>query len=319
MSEPMIEIHGLGVRYGRRRVLRDVSLEAAAGEVVALLGRNGEGKTSLMRCLLGQQRPSAGSCRLFGQGTWPRRPELMARLGFVPEEPDAPQDLSATGLGRFGERVHGEWDVSAYSARLERWGVPASTPFRSLSRGQKAQVMLSLALAHNPELLLLDDPTLGLDAVARRGVYEELVGELAERGLTVFLASHDLGGVESVATRVAVLRGGSIVLDENLETLKDRVRWLELQLEVSDDQLVLPAGSEADLDELAAAAEPLARSRHGRRLRLLAGAYDLDLHRRLESVLGAERVGASAASLEEIIVALDGIDRPPSTSADAER
>lgn len=309
MSEPVIEIRGLGVRYGRRRVLDDVGLEVDAGEVVALLGRNGEGKTSLVRCLLGQQKASAGSCRLFGHGTWPRRPELMRRLGFVPEEPDAPGSLSGAALGRFSERVHEAWDGAAYAARLERYGVPASTPFRSLSRGQKAQVMLSLALAHEPELLVLDDPTLGLDAVSRRGVYEEVVGELAERELTVFLASHDLAGVESIVTRVAVLRGGSIVLDEDLEALKHRVRWVELHLETGDgEDLILPAGSDADFDELVGAAAPLERTRHGRRLRLLAGAYGPELNRRLESVLGAGRVVVSPASLEEIVVALDGVD-----------
>jgi ABC-2 type transport system ATP-binding protein len=109
-------------------------------------------------------------------------------------------------------------------ARLQRFGVPADVPFGKLSRGQRGQVALGLALAPEPRLLILDDPTLGLDPVARRSVFEELIGDLADRGTTVFLTSHDLGGVEGIADRVGILQEGRLVLDEEVDTLKQRFR-----------------------------------------------------------------------------------------------
>ncbi|HVF62037.1 MAG TPA: ATP-binding cassette domain-containing protein [Thermoanaerobaculia bacterium] len=219
-----IELRDLGVRYGRRTALAEVSLAVPEREVCAVLGRNGAGKTSLVRCLLGQQRPSAGEVRLLGEDPWRARARLMDRVGVVPEVPDAPPGLSARELSTLLRRVHRRWDDAAVRARLERFDVPLGQPFGRLSRGQKTLVQLALALGHEPELLVLDDPTLGLDALARRAVLEELVGELADRGVTVLLTTHDLAGVERIANRVAVLRDGRLLLAEELEPLKERYR-----------------------------------------------------------------------------------------------
>ena len=109
-------------------------------------------------------------------------------------------------------------------ARLERTRVPVDVPFGQLSKGQKGAVMLALALGHAPELLVLDDPTLGLDVVARRMLYDELIGELADRGTTVLLTTHDLAGVEVLADRVGILNGAKLVVDESLDALKGRFR-----------------------------------------------------------------------------------------------
>jgi ABC-type multidrug transport system ATPase subunit len=188
--------------------------------VYALLGRNGVGKSSLLRCLLGQQRASTGVARLFGRDSWRSRQSLMERVGYVPEEPDAPPELNARELALFCGRLNVRWDQPAVLARLERFQVPLATAFRSLSKGQKGAVMLALALGHDPELLLLDDPTLGLDVVARRAVFGELIGELADRSTTVLLTTHDLAGVEGVADRVGILHGSRLVLDGELEALK---------------------------------------------------------------------------------------------------
>ena len=110
--------------------------------------------------------------------------------------------------------------------RLSRFDVPMDTPFARLSRGERGAVMLSLCLGHSPEVLILDDPTLGLDAVVRRALFEELIAELADRGTTVFITSHDLAGLEGLADRVAVLHQGRLVVDEPLDALKTRFRRL---------------------------------------------------------------------------------------------
>ena len=221
---PVLSVEGLHVRYGKRTALDDVSFSLPRGTVYALLGRNGAGKSSLVRCALGQQKPRAGQVRLFGDDVWRQRGELMQRVGVLPEEPDAPPSMTAAALIAFSASLYPGCDGTAMRARLERTRVPVNLPFGQLSKGQKGAVMLALALGHAPELLVLDDPTLGLDVVARRMLYDELIGELADRGTTVLLTTHDLAGVEVLADRVGILNGAKLVVDEPLDALKGRFR-----------------------------------------------------------------------------------------------
>ena len=221
-EEPVVSFAGVTVAYGRRIVAEGLDLDVPRGSVFALLGRNGAGKSSLVRCALGLERPGKGRALLFGRDSWRHRASLLRRVGFVPEEPGAPPASSARQLASFCRRLHPRWDGASFARRLEQFGVPADLRFDRLSRGQKGIVMLALALAPEPELLVLDDPTLGLDAFARRFVFEELVGELADRGTTVFLTSHDLAGIEGLADRAGFLSAGRLVTAGPLEELKQR-------------------------------------------------------------------------------------------------
>jgi ABC-2 type transport system ATP-binding protein len=219
-GEPVLAVEGLGVRYGRTSLLHDVSLAVPRGMVYALLGRNGAGKSSLVRCLLGQQKPTAGGARLFGRDAWAHRAWAMARVGVVPEEPDAPPEMTAAQIFAFAARVYTRWDASATRERLARFATPLDVPFARLSKGQKGAVMLTLALGHAPELLVLDDPTLGLDVIARDAVFGEVITDLADRGTTVFVTTHDLSAIERLADRIGILSGGRLALDEDVESLK---------------------------------------------------------------------------------------------------
>jgi len=222
--EPLLSLDGVSVRYGKTRVVDDVSIQLAPGVVFALLGRNGSGKSSLVRCLLGHQRPAAGQVRLFGRNAWSSRTQAMARIGVVPEDPDAPADMSVGALVSLCRGFYPSWDDGYVDALLDRNGIARGTAFGQLSKGQKGAVMLALALGHGPELLVLDDPTLGLDAVARRALYGEIIGALADRGTAVFITSHDLNGIEPLADRVAILDGHRLLLNEPLEEVKARYR-----------------------------------------------------------------------------------------------
>ena len=220
--EPVVKLDGLTVRYGKLTAVDDLSLEVPKGGVFALLGRNGSGKSSTVRCLLGQQRPTSGRTQILGFDSWKKRRRAMERVGVVPENPDVPPDTTADRVEKFMARVTPFWRSANYFDRLESLGVPRKQRFARLSKGQQRQLALALAMAGSPRLLVLDDPTLGLDAVARRKLYEELVGELADRGTTVFLTTHDLTGVEAIADQVGVLHGGSLLVDEKLDVLKAR-------------------------------------------------------------------------------------------------
>ncbi len=224
MSDSVLALESVSVRYGRHAVLDGVSLAVPRGAVFVLLGRNGVGKSSLVRCALGQQKPSTGRALLFGKDAWKTRQAAMARVGVVPEEPDAPPEMTARELSAFCKRLYPTWSDAAVEARLRRFAVPGDVPFGRLSKGQKTTVLLALCLGAGPELLVLDDPTLGLDVVARKALYDEVIEELAQRGVSVFVTTHDLAGIESLGSRVAILQGSRLVLDEDLDALRQRFR-----------------------------------------------------------------------------------------------
>jgi len=215
-----LEVQALAVRYGRTAVLEDVSLAVPRGTVAAVLGRNGSGKTSLLRCVLGHRPPSGGRIDLLGEDPWRSRTTVMERVGVVPEEPNAPPEMTVHQLSAFCARLHKQWDAEAVLGRTRRFDVPLDRPFGSLSKGQRGVVMLALALGHTPEVLLLDDPTLGLDVVARDSVFREVIGDLADRGTSVVVTTHDLRAIEGIAERVAILHGGRVVLEGEMERVK---------------------------------------------------------------------------------------------------
>ena len=224
----VVSVRGVTVRYGRNFAVDNVTFDVAPGAVYALLGRNGAGKSSLVRCIVGEQKPAAGSVTLFDSDVWTHRTSLMQRTGVVAEEGDAPPEMTVAAIERFCSRLYARWDSSSVVERLRRFGIDSGAKFRTLSKGQRKQVSLAMALAPSPELLILDDPTLGLDVVARRSLFEEVIGELADRGITILVTTHDLAGVETIATHVGVISAGRLVLDEDLETLKSRFRRVRM-------------------------------------------------------------------------------------------
>ena len=224
MSEYAIEVSNATIRYGRVLAVDRVSLAVPRGTVYALLGRNGAGKSSLVRCLLGQRQPQSGTIRVFGEDVWTHRTALMQHLGVVSEEADAPPEMTVDQLARFCSELYARWDQKEVDDRLKRFDVSRDSRFGALSKGQKKQVLLALALAISPDLLILDDPTLGLDVVARKSLFDEVIAELADRGITVFLTTHDLAGIETLADRVAIMKNGVLVLEEDLDALKARFR-----------------------------------------------------------------------------------------------
>jgi ABC-2 type transport system ATP-binding protein len=241
---------------------------------------------------LGQQKPAAGSVALFGEDSCSRRPALMQRIGVVTEDADAPPEMSVGSIARFCSRLYDKWDQDSVEVRLRTFGVPMTSRFGSLSKGQKKQVSLALALAIAPELLVLDDPTLGLDVVARKSLFEEVIGDLADRGTTIFITTHDLSGVETFADRVGMMEHGKLVLDEDVDALKSRFRRIRF------------AAQPVAIDT--SALRPTAMRSWGGGAEAIVSNYDNLVFERMR---GASNIGAAeveAMSLEEIFIAIAG-------------
>jgi len=288
----VMAFEGLTMRYGKTLAVDGVSLAVGRGEVYALLGRNGSGKTSMIRCLLGQMKPCGGSASLFGKDAWRTRREALCKIGVVPESPDMPPSLTAKEIVSFSSRLYPNWDGKGVASRLSRFGVPEKVPFARLSRGQKNQLALALALAPMPDLLVLDDPTLGLDVVARKEFFEELVGDLADRGTTVFISTHDLAGIEGIASRAGILKGGRLLMSEDMEELKSRfrsVRW---------------AGESEPASLAALSPVRVRRDAWGREA--VVSAYADEAFARLAQDLAPARPECDAVSLEELFIAVAG-------------
>jgi ABC-2 type transport system ATP-binding protein len=290
MSDNAIRISDLTVRYGRMTAVDHAALNVSRGSVYALVGRNGAGKSSMVRCLLGQQKPQRGDVALFGEDAWKRRTSLMQRVGVVSEEADAPPEMSVAGIARFCSRLYDKWDQDSVEARLRTFGVPLTSRFGSLSKGQKKQVSLAMALAIAPDLLVLDDPTLGLDVVARKSLFEEVIGDLADRGTTIFITTHDLAGVETFADRVGMMEHGRLVLDEDVDALKSRFRRIRF------------AAQPVALD--AAVLRPTVMRSWGGGAEAIVSNYDDVSFERMRSASNIGAAEVEAMSLEEIFISL---------------
>jgi ABC-2 type transport system ATP-binding protein len=234
--ETVIEVTGLSRCFGKRAALRDVTLRVSRGQVFGLVGENGAGKTTLIQHLLGAYRAKTGMVRVFGIDPVYDPTAVLSRIGYLSEDRDLPEWMRVDELMRYTQAFFPHWD-EAYAERLrEEFGLAPRARIKTLSRGERAKAGLLVALAHRPELLLLDEPSSGLDAVARQDVLGAVVKTVAEEGRTVVFSSHLLDEVERVADHVAMIHQGRVTLDLPLDEIKARhrkyvVRWREPRAE----------------------------------------------------------------------------------------
>jgi ABC-2 type transport system ATP-binding protein len=242
-GEAAIETEGLVKRFGDTLAVDDVSLAVEQGEVRGLLGRNGAGKTTLLRLLFGLLPPDAGTVRVFGRLAGPEDVEARAAVAGYVEEPRFYPYLSARRNLELLGRLDGAWSSERADEALERLGLGRSRdrPVGNFSTGMRQRLGLAAALLREPRLLLLDEPTIGLDPPGARDV-RELVQELAQRGVTVLLSSHDMSEVAEVCDGVVIVRSGRVVWDGTLDRLRDEATVPEHHLWTSDDARALAVG-----------------------------------------------------------------------------
>jgi ABC-2 type transport system ATP-binding protein len=196
---------GLGKRYGSTWALRDCSLEIPVGSVTALVGPNGAGKTTLLKLAVGLTRPSEGTVEVLGLVPRGDERELMPRLGFVAQDHPLHMGFTVSEMLTFGRRLNPSWNDDLARSRVEHLRLPLDRKIGKLSGGQQAQVALTLALAKQPDVLLLDEPVASLDPLARREFLNSVMEVVAEREMTVVLSSHIVTDLERVCDHLVIL------------------------------------------------------------------------------------------------------------------
>ncbi len=224
LRETVITVSELTRRFGARTALASVTLSIPRGTVYGLVGANGAGKTTLIKHILGLLRAESGSVRVFGLDPVADPVGVLSRIGYLSEERDLHGWMRVDELMRYSRAFYPAWD-EAYAEELRQtFALDATANVGNLSKGQKAQLGLLLALAYRPELLVLDEPSSGLDPVVRRDILEAIVRTIAHEGRTVLFSSHLLDEVERVADHVTMINAGKIVLSAPLNAIKESHR-----------------------------------------------------------------------------------------------
>ncbi len=294
-TERPIVVTGLRRMFGKKMALRNVDLSVSGGRVFGLVGENGAGKTTLIKHLVGSLNAQQGSVSVFGRDPVKDPEGVLGRIGYLSEERDLPHWMRVDELLHYTRAFYPDWDVS-YAEELRRmFRLDASAKVKELSQGQQAKTALLTALAYRPPLLLLDEPSSGLDPVVRRDIVDAVIRTAADEGGTVLFSSHLLDEVERVADDVAMIHEGEIVMSAPLEDIKACHHCITLRFsETPSNRPDLPGALsiEGEDREWTALCE-------GERGELLAAA----------KAMGCEISEEPPPTLEDIFVARAGIDR----------
>jgi ABC-2 type transport system ATP-binding protein len=222
MSDAAIELQGIVKSYGSKNVLCGLDLSVPKGSVLGLLGINGAGKSTLIKCALGLLRLQGGQARLLGEDSWNLSANAKMRIGYVPQVINLYPWMKVRHVVDYTSAFYPNWNKRQTANLLEQWELPPSDGIKTLSVGQLQRLAITLALGHEPELLLLDEPAASLDPLARRQFLQKII-ELAEPGKrTVLFSTHITSDIEHVADRVAILKEGRIAWHGLLEDLKEQ-------------------------------------------------------------------------------------------------
>ena len=306
MSEYVIETHGLTRYFGKKCVVNQLDLRVPRGSIFAFLGRNGAGKSTTIRMLLGLVEPTRGSASILGYDSTNLPPEAKARIGYMSEGHHVYDWMSVRQCRDFQAAFYKHWNNEIFQGVIEHFKLDSKAIAGNLSRGQRAGLCLALTLAPEPELLILDDPALGLDPVARRGLLQSMLFVTRQADRTILFSSHILADVERVADYLAVLDNGVLRANCSVETFRSRVRQMVLTF----------AGEAPDLSHSSNPAHRpcpgLLHSRHeGGELTLTFANFDDETELFLDT-LGAQHIEQIPLSLEDALVNYFGEQREAS-------
>jgi ABC-2 type transport system ATP-binding protein len=228
MSRNVITVENLVKYFDGRCVLDGINLNVPQGCIYGLLGRNGVGKTTIIRILLGLEAPTRGRTLLLDTDSGELSAQIHSRIGYVAEGHNLIQNYKVGRVIAICKGLSMNWNDKFFEQLIEKFRLPTDRKVKELSIGMRAQLNLALALAIDPELLIFDDPTLGLDTLARRQFLELAIDLIQRQGRTILFSSHILSDVERIADRIGIITAGKLVVDCPLEELKERVKKLQV-------------------------------------------------------------------------------------------
>lgn len=226
-----VEIHSLYKFYDDVRAIEDLSLAVSEGSIFGLVGPNGAGKSTLIQMLIGIVRPDRGEINLLGRNIRDRGGSIRQKVGYVPDVPVMYPSFTMEEMFGLGSRLYESWDWNRCRELVRSFELPLDQRVRNLSRGQKVQGALVMALSIRPRLLILDEPTAGLDPVIRRGFLHSIIEEAADSGCTVFYSTHNLSDLEQSADHIAALFRGRLLFSHPLDELKESFHRLRVVFE----------------------------------------------------------------------------------------
>jgi ABC-2 type transport system ATP-binding protein len=235
-APPIVELSRVTRQFGNKTALDDLSLTVPRGGVFGLIGGNGAGKTTVIKHILGLLKAQTGSVRVFGLDPVANPLGTLGRIGYLSENRDLPDWMSVGQLMRYTQAFFPNWDENYAEELRQAFDLDPNARIKTLSRGQRARAGLLVALAHRPELLVLDEPSSGLDPVVRRDILGAIIRTIADEGRTVLFSSHLLDEVERVADRVAIIHQGRILLTAPMEEIKDTHRRVTLRFGQAHDR-----------------------------------------------------------------------------------
>jgi len=227
MSE-ILKIQNLSKSFGKNRILQDFSVSLEKGRVYGLLGKNGEGKTTLIRMIMGVIPPDSGEIFFKGKKITFRDADYKKEIGYIPEESFFYVWMRIVDVLDFNASFYPAWNAKKASEYLERFSLDRKSRVGKLSRGMKLKLGLVVALAAKPELLILDDPTSGIDVPTRQDFLKNIIRELSDAGTTILFSTHLVHELERIIERLGILHHGHLILDENYEKVKNRAKRIRL-------------------------------------------------------------------------------------------
>jgi len=288
MAEDVVEIKDLYFSYRRHQVLKGVNLKVEQGSIFGFLGRNGAGKTTTMKLLLGLLEPASGHCKVNGVDPQKDALNVKRSVGFMAEDQQMYGWMRIEEILKWVASLYPAWDHSFASRLVELFDLPLKSKVKSLSKGQNTRLALLLALGHRPKVVILDDPTLGLDPIARKAFLRYVIDILQNEGVTVLFSSHLLYEIEPVADHVAILHEGTILKSSETQGLRETVRGF-----------LLTPRPDVDLESLPGI---LDLSRSGHRTSIVLENCD-DQSRKAVKQISTNGIQETALNLDEIFEA----------------
>ena len=290
MSVPYAVAHRLGKAFYGKTVLEDVSFSVEPGDIVGVLGKNGAGKTTLLELMLGFTPPSAGGVELFGHASYRLPGAAKARLGFVPQQDELVNQLTAADQIGVIASFYPRWDDDLVTRLAREWEVDLTERIKGMSVGQRQKLSILLALGHRPDLLILDEPVASLDPVARRQFLEQIIDVAADGARSVVFSSHIVSDVERLANKIWIVKDHRLYWQGDFDALKDSIVRLHVRA---------PRG----LPDLLAIPNALSEQRNGGTATVVVRDWSAERHGETAEKLGVE-LEVEPLTLEDIFLEL---------------